>query len=377
MPTTICISANTFYYPKGGGHMWVYINWALGFKSLGCKVIWLEGVHKDLGIENFIYHLNELKGRLEPYGLAGNIAIWNMSGETLAIQEKLDFLDIDTAAFQTDLLINQYYAMPANILMKFKKTIFLDIDPGLTQIWISKGDLVVAPHDIYFTIGETVGQKHARFGNAGIQWHYTPPCVYLPEWPVVKSRRSAPFTTVSHWSSCEWVEYDGKFHLNSKKNGFLPFLQLPQQVDTPIELALCLGNDEGDEKQLLEKLKWRVVDSHGATNTPQKYKHYIQSSKGEFSCVKPSCVGLQNAWISDRTLCYLASGKPAVVQHTGPSKFLPDCAGLLRFKNFEEAIGCLNEVEKNYDYHCKLARALAEEYFDAKKVTKNLLERAL
>jgi hypothetical protein len=86
---------------------------------------------------------------------------------------------------------------------------------------------------------------------------------------------------------------------------------------------------------------------------------------------------LQNAWISDRTLCYLASGKPAVVQHTGASRFLPDAEGLFRFRSLEEAARALSTAESDYERYGRLARALAEEYFDAHKVVGRVLERAL
>ena len=122
---------------------------------------------------------------------------------------------------------------------------------------------------------------------------------------------------------------------------------------------------------------WTVENSFDVAGSPQQYQQYIQQSIGEFSCVKPSCIRLQNAWISDRTLCYFASGKPAIIEHTGPSKFLPDREGILRFKNFEEAVDCITEVERNYEQHCRHARWLAEEYFDATKVTAKLLEIVL
>ena len=111
--------------------------------------------------------------------------------------------------------------------------------------------------------------------------------------------------------------------------------------------------------------------------TPVEYQRYIQESRGEFSCVKPSCLRLQNAWISDRTLCYLASGKPAVVEHTGQSRFLPDASGLFRFRSLEEAARSLELVASDYESQCQLARQLAEEYFDATKVVGHVLERAL
>jgi glycosyltransferase involved in cell wall biosynthesis len=113
------------------------------------------------------------------------------------------------------------------------------------------------------------------------------------------------------------------------------------------------------------------------TATPQDYAAYIRSSRGEFSCAKPSCFLLQNAWISDRTVCYLASGKPAVVEHTGPSRYLPDAEGLLRFRDLDEAAAMLEAAESDYERHSRAARALAEEHFDARKVVTRVLEKAL
>lgn len=377
MHTTICISASTFYYPNGGGHMWVYLNWALGFKAIGCDVIWLEGIHCELGIENFNLHLSSLKSKLEFYGLSENIAIWVKSGDPTIIPSGLEFMAVELAASRSDLLLNQFHNMPSQVLDKFKKTALLDIDPGLSQIWISNGSIKLAPHDIYFSIGETVGKKSARFTNAGIDWNYIPPCVFLPEWPVATSADSSPYTTVSHWATREWEENNGEYYHNDKRTGFLPFLEIPLQINRSFELAVFLGPDEQNEKKMLENLKWKVRNSQIVTSTPQKYRQYIQSSRGEFSCVKPSCLVLQNAWISDRSLCYLSSGKPVIVQHTGPSDFLPNAAGLFRFRDFNDAVRCIEECEKNYEKHCLHARLLAEEYFDAKKVTKTLLEKCL
>jgi len=127
----------------------------------------------------------------------------------------------------------------------------------------------------------------------------------------------------------------------------------------------------------LEERGWRLQDSTSVASTPWDYQRYIQGSLGEFSCVKPSCVRFQNAWISDRTLCYLASGKPAVMQHTGPSRMLPDAAGLFRFEDLRQAAHCLETVAADYDRQCRLARQLAEEFFDSKKVVKSVLERVL
>src|SRR5881398_961880 len=122
---------------------------------------------------------------------------------------------------------------------------------------------------------------------------------------------------------------------------------------------------------------WSLRDAWDVSATPEQYRAYIQRSRGEFSCAKPTYVKLATGWVSDRTACYLASGKPAVVQHTGPSRFLPDADGLFRFRNMDEAARALAQVESDYERHCRLARALAEEYFDARRVVGRMLEQAL
>jgi hypothetical protein len=243
---------------------------------------------------------------------------------------------------------------------------------------MSTGGIKVARHDVYFTIGETVGQPGARFPDVGLIWHYTPPCVALDWWPTHVADPAAAFSTVSQWYTAdEWMEDEAGIYANDKRDGFLPYLDLPRHTAEPLELALCLSPDEVDERSGLERRGWRVVDSTLVASTPWDYQRYIQGSRGEFSCVKPSCVRLRNAWISDRTLCYLASGKPAVIEHTGPSRVLPDAAGMFRFRTFDEAVRCLETVAADYENQCRLARALAEEYFDAPKVVGRVLERAL
>ena len=377
MSITVCLAANTLYYHQGGGHLWVYLNWALGLRALGCEVIWLEMVSTRATLDKMRASVAALKKRLEPFNLAECLALYSKSAEPLPRDAVEDCLDLD-AATKADLLVNmQYYASP-ELVRRFRRSALVDIDPGLLQIWISKGWTRVAQHDLYFTIGETVGQPGARFPDLGLKWQYTPPCVALDWWATCQAVEDAPFTTVSNWNTYnEWMEDAGEFYSNDKRSGFLPFLDLPRRTAQPLELALCLGKHEDDERVMLQELGWRVRESYEVASTPWDYQRYIQDSRGEFSCVKPSCVRLQNAWISDRTICYLASGKPAVVQHTGPSRFMPDSAGLFRFRDMEEAVRCLETAAADYERQCKLARALAEEYFDARKVVGQVLERAL
>src|SRR5262249_7457298 len=149
---------------------------------------------------------------------------------------------------------------------------------------------------------------------------------------------------------------------------------LPGRTAEPLELALCLLGD-AEERAVLERHGWRVREAAEVAGTPEAYRRYIQGARGEFSCAKPSYVRLATAWVSDRTLCYLASGKPAVVRPPGPSRFLPDAAGLFRFHDPEQAARCLETAAADYERQCRLARALAEEYFDARKVAGRVLAR--
>jgi hypothetical protein len=280
------------------------------------------------------------------------------------------------AASEADLLLNFRYATRSELVECFRRTALMDIDPGLLQLWMSAGKINVAQHDVYFSIGETVGQPGARFPDVGLKWQYTPPCVALDWWPPYRSADDAPFNTISHWTMGEWMTDGPEIYSNDKRTGFLPFLDLPQYTTQPLELALCLAPDEEPERVMLQKRGWRVLDAWEITSTPWDYQRYIQESRGEFSCVKPSCIRLQNAWISDRTLCFLASGKPVVVQHTGPSSFLPNSEGLFRFQNLDEAVQAFEAVNADYERQCKRARELAEEYFSAQKVVSSVLERA-
>jgi hypothetical protein len=250
----------------------------------------------------------------------------------------------------------------------------VDIDPGLLQIWISNEHSSIVPYDIYLTIGETVGLQGGNIPDLGVAWVYTPPCVALDWWPRVQAADEAPLTTVAHWYANAGIDSDPGS--DDKRAGFLPFLELPALITQPLELALDVEPDNEECVKLKQK-GWRVRNAHSIGATPLHYQNYIQSSFGEFSCAKPAYLNLQTAWISDRTICYLASGKPAVVQHTGPSRFLPDAAGLFRFRNKAEAVRYIELVVQDYDHQCRLARELAEEYFSAKKVLARVLERAL
>src|SRR2546427_2383669 len=205
------------------------------------------------------------------------------------------------------------------MLSRFRRTALVDIDPGLLQGWMSSGQLLVPPHDVYFTIGETVGTPAATFPDCGLQWNHIRPPVCLALWPWVYDPNCEAFTTVAGWWSGKWVRTTeggtDVLYENTKRVSFLEFLELPRSTTQVLELALYLAEGDVEDRQALEQHGWRVRHSREVARNPDLYRSYIQASRGELSCAKPSYVKLQNGWISDRTLCYLASGKPAVGQN--------------------------------------------------------------
>jgi len=391
MSLTVCLApANTVAYPNGGGHLWVYLHWALALRALGCRVIWLEGLDVDERDASPAGRRRRrggpprecvaaLKARLASFGLADTLALYAIGGGTVPDEVAQGSLDLNAAA-EADLLLNLWHSAPADIVGRFRRTAFIDTDPGLLQIWMTTGAVQLAHHDLYFTIGETVGTPAARFPDGGRTWVHTVPPVYLPEWPCVPEAFGGaappPYTTVAHWWGGTF-EFNGTTFSNEKRASFLEYQDLPRCTPVSLELAVCLAEFHEEYRRLLEPKGWRLREAWDVTATPDAYRTYVQRSRGEFSCAKPAYISLETAWVSDRTLCYLASGRPAVVQHTGLSRFLPDAQGLFRFRSMDEAVRALAAAEADYERHGRAARALVEEHFDARRVVARVLERAL
>jgi len=375
----VCLASNHLVWNQRlGGHAWVFLNWAMGLRAKGCDVVILEKARRGAGAAAMAADLTRFRSRLAALGLDLEVAlIPNAPDEELDLDALSPHaVPVDQVFEETDLFVNFRYGLPRAIVERFRRSALVDIDPGLLQHWMSGGFVRPAPHHIYFTIGETVGTPGARFPDCGIEWHHVPPPVYLPNWPIARASDNAPYTTVTNW----WGEFevlDGRMVNNEKRTNFLEFLALPSRTKARLELAIYHEPGNVSDIPLLEAHGWRARPAFEVSTTPDEYRGYIQQSRGEFSCAKESCMVLENAWISDRTVCYLASGKPAVVQHTGKSRFLPDAEGLFRFRSLEEAAAHLETVEADYDRHARLARALVEEHFDAEKVVDKLLTDAL
>jgi len=383
MPTVVLSPFSVINFSEGGGHFWVYMQYAQGLLGSGCDVYWMEAFRSRGSRELDELMLAPFRARMERYGLGDKLILYPSDDAKIADGLPKGYMGLARSEAEAiferaDLLLNFHYAIAPKLLARFRRTALVDIDPGLLQFWISRGQLSVPRHDLYFTTGETVGTPAARFPDCGLKWIHIHPPVCLECWPFFFEQRAEAFSTVSNWDSDDWIVDKEETYENTKRVAFLEFADLPRLTSQPLELALFMkpGQHVQDRKDL-EQRGWRIRPSCDVDGTPEAYQAYIRSSRGEFSCAKRSCLKFQNAWVSDRTLCYLASGKPVVVQHTGPSSRLPDGEGMFRFSTLKEAARAFSAINNDYEKHCRAARQIAETLFDAKQVAGQILSDAL
>jgi hypothetical protein len=262
------------------------------------------------------------------------------------------------------------------LLAAAPRRVFLDIDPGFGQMWreLQLAD-IFAGHDDYVTVGVNVGQRGCTVPTCGIRWITTVPPIVLEQWPRRSNASQGKFTSVVTWRGPFGpIEYRGATY-GLRVHEFRRFVELPGCSCKEFELALDIDTaDERDVGRLREN-GWQIVDPASVAATPQKYQEYIQQSLAEFGVAKNMYVATRSGWLSDRTVCYLASGKPALIQDTGLREKYSGGEGLLFFSSLEEANDGVERISHNYDRHSDAARSLAEEVFNSDKVLRRLLQQ--
>jgi hypothetical protein len=195
----------------------------------------------------------------------------------------------------------------------------------------------------------------------------------LSEWTTNEAPGSA-FTTVANWRDYSWIEWQGTWYAQ-KAEAFKAVIDLPQRVSTPIEVCLSIDDADPELAELRER-RWRVVSPRERVGDPDAYRRYIHQSRGEFSPVRPICSLAKSGWFSDRSGCYLAAGRPVVMEDTGLGRHVPVGQGLLTYTDLDSAARCLEAVERDYASHARAAREFAREYLDSDRVLSRILALA-
>ncbi len=252
----------------------------------------------------------------------------------------------------------------------------IDTDPAFTQIrHLTDDDArgLALQHNAFFTFAGNLPAGRSSVPDDGLPWQATRQPVVLDAWPVRPTPPDARFTSVLLWESYDALEYLGRKY-GLKAHSFGPYVTLPQRAGRIFELAMGSPTSPGEH---FETLGWYVIDPLEPTRDPWTYQAYIQNSKAEFGIAKQAYVATRSGWFSERTAGYLASGRPAIVQNTGFTDWLPTGEGVLPFDSPEDVLDAIESVNANYDRHCRAARELVHEYFDAGKVLTTLVEAAM
>jgi len=198
----------------------------------------------------------------------------------------------------------------------------------------------------------------------------------LDEWPVQPAGELDRFTTIASWrGGFGPVEHEG-VRYGVKAHQFRRFIGLPQRVRAALEVALEIHPGDDADRRALEEHGWRLVDPAAASGNPDRFRAYVQTSGAELSVAQGIYVDASSGWFSDRTARYLASGRPALVQHTGFTERAGAAGGLLTFSTMDEAVDGANAIDAHYEEHCGLAREFAVRNLDASSVLSRFLEQA-
>lgn len=283
-------------------------------------------------------------------------------------------LDVCASA---DLLLNLAGVNPLRPwLMEIPARVFVDKDPAFTQIRHLTDPVarnLAWKHTAFFSFGENIGLSRSTIPNDGLPWQATRHPIFLDAWPVTPEPKQGKFTTVMLWDSYPAREHNGRRY-GMKSDSFGAYIDLPEKAGPIFDLAI--GSPMAPRALLCSK-GWVVRDPHETTRDPWTYQRYIQQSKAEFSVAKHGYALSRSGWFSERSASYLASGRPVIIQETGFSDWLQTGAGVIPFSTPEEALAGIEEINSRYEFHCQAARAIAEEYFDARLVLRQLLNRSL
>jgi hypothetical protein len=374
-------------YPIGGV-TWDYIQYVLGLRELGHNVTYLEDSDqwpynpRENGCgREAVYNAEYLEGVMARFGLGGRWA-YRFPGGSLPTGETfaerwygLPDAQRRRTIDEADLLINVSSGIgDPTRYRRIPRLAYVDTDPVFTQIRAVQDDRFrehLETHDILFTYGECPSETVPETGHV---WHPMRKPIAVDEWHPSTARRDV-FTTVMNWTSYNDVMWNGRSY-GQKDKEFLRFVDLPQEVTpTVLELAIGFGITRRAPRDLLLLKGWRLVDPMECCADVDDYRHYIESSKGEWTVAKNAYVEGQSGWFSGRSACYLGAGRPVVVQDTGFASVLPVGEGIVTFQGLDQAADGLREVEGNWTRHASAARSIAEEYFAACKVMGRLIER--
>jgi hypothetical protein len=366
-----------------GGMVWSNLQYLMGLGELGHEVYFVEDSNdypscydpvRDVVDTDPTYGLGFATRAFRRIALDGRWAYWDAHTSRWLGPCAERIADICATA---DLLLNLCGVNPLRPWLEtIPVRVFVDEDPAFTQIrhLTDPGARALAlRHTAFFSFAQNIGQSGCAVPDDGLPWEATRQPVVLDALATTPGPHRGKFTTVMLWDSYPAPTYAG-VRYGMKSDSFAPYLDLPAKAGRVFELAVGSATAPRD---FLRERGWMVRDSRRPTRDVPTYQRYIQRSKAEWSVAKHGYVVSRSGWFSERSTAYLAAGRPVLLQETGFSDWLPTGAGVVSFISPGDVLAGVEAINTRYEFHCKSARALAEEYFDSRKVLTRLIESAI
>ena len=378
---TVIVSGAIANKHRHGGSAWVRLSWAEAFRRLGFDVLFVETLDPRHAVDDRgtpcapsdSANAAAFAAAMDAAGLVDSASLLDTEGTTVAGLSREELLDRAAGAA---LLVNlSGHLRDAELLARARLRAFVDLDPGYTQVWLSEGhDVGAAGHELHFTVGANVGSARCALPSAGLRWRAIRQPVVLARWPVSAAGFSR-FTTVGSWRGAYGpVRWAGQIY-GVKAHEFRPLASVPREAGLPFEAVLDIHHADSGDARRLTAGGWRLR-SPECVSAPDAFARYVRGSGAEFSAAQAVYVHTRSGWCSDRTVRYLASGRPALVQDTGQGDTLPVGEGLLTFGSPADAVRRARELVADHARHQAGARRLAETYFAPGPALAPLLDAA-
>jgi hypothetical protein len=379
----IIVCGILFWYPLAGV-TYQFLHYLIGLRRLGYDPYYIEDSGRwiydpesnDLS-PNAAGNIQAIAPILEAHGFANRWAFRGNypEGRSYGLSER----DILCLYDEADALLNVTGAQEMREeQLRCRRRIYVESDPFASQVNAEAGNpamrALLDAHDTHFSFGENIGAPDCLVPSAGYRWLPTRQPVVLDLWNHGHSPGGAPYTTITTWRNTgKDVTFNGERYYWTKDREFERVLDIARLRDQPFEMAAGVGPDVQEK---LAAHGWRQVDSVPISRDIHRYRAYIEGSRGEFTVARDQYHRPRTGWFSDRSVCYLAAGRPVITQETGFSKFIPTGEGLFAYSTLGEAVDALDTIERDYDRHARAAREIAAEYFSAEKVVGSLMARA-
>lgn len=353
--------------PNQGGATWAVLQYILGLQRLGHDVTLVEPVDSLTSAR-----ISSFSATTAAFALTRSAALMEKrSGKTVGLSRDA----VRAVCTRADVLINVSGMLrEPELLEKIPIRVYLDLDPAFNQYWAAADGIDVGfdSHTHFATVGQRLGTRGCDVPTCGHDWIVTLPPVVLDRWPYAKGTTNPAFTTVGNWRAYGSIDAGGT-HLGQKAHSLRGLLGIPSSSTHTFALALAIHPDEKRDLAALRSGGWRLLDPGAVAGTTTAYRRFIQTSYAEIGIAKSGYVVSRCGWFSDRSACYLASGRPVLAQDTGFDVALPTGDGLLAFGDEAGALAAADAVSGRYEHHRRAARRLAEEFLGSDRVLGRLL----